>query len=65
LPNCRVTGTVDGVQVGCFPDLETALSGNQPDQVITLMEFDELTRCSTGCPAVNDRAKMQRIARAP
>jgi hypothetical protein len=29
------------------------------------MEFDELTRCSTGCPAVNDRAKMQRIARAP
>ncbi len=29
-------GTVDGVQVGCFPDLYTALAGNPPDQVITL-----------------------------
>jgi sulfur relay (sulfurtransferase) complex TusBCD TusD component (DsrE family) len=32
----RVINTVDGVQVGCFPDLYTALSGNMPDQVITL-----------------------------
>ena len=29
-------GTVDGVRVGCFPDLYTALAGNMPDQVITL-----------------------------
>ena len=28
--------TVDGVQVGCFPDLYEALSGNPPDQVISL-----------------------------
>lgn len=28
--------TVEGVQVGCFPDLYSALSGNPPDQVITL-----------------------------
>jgi hypothetical protein len=28
--------TVDGVQVGCFPDLYAALAGNPPDQVITL-----------------------------
>lgn len=28
--------TVAGVQVGCFPDLYNALSGNPPDQVITL-----------------------------
>ena len=34
--NCRTTGTVKGVQVGCFPDLYNALSGNPPDQVITL-----------------------------
>ncbi|MBI1299025.1 sulfur reduction protein DsrE [bacterium] len=33
---CRPSGTVAGVQVGCFPDLYTALSGNMPDQVITL-----------------------------
>jgi len=26
----------DGVSVGCFPDLYKALSGNVPDQVITL-----------------------------
>ena len=32
---CRPSGTVAGVQVGCFPDLYTALSGNMPDQVIT------------------------------
>lgn len=34
--DCRVTGVVDGVQVGCFPDLYAALSGNPPDQVISL-----------------------------
>lgn len=28
--------TVDGVRVGCFPDLYAALSGNPPDQVITI-----------------------------
>lgn len=33
---CRVVGTVAGVQVGCFPDLYAALAGNMPDQVITL-----------------------------
>jgi len=33
---CRPSGTVAGVHVGCFPDLYTALSGNMPDQVITL-----------------------------
>jgi len=27
---------VDGVCVGCFPDLYAALMGNLPDQVITL-----------------------------
>ena len=27
---------VEGVHVGCFPQLYTALSGNPPDQVITL-----------------------------
>ena len=32
----RVRDTVAGVQVGCFPDLYKALSGNMPDQVITL-----------------------------
>lgn len=32
----RTVGTVDGVQVGCFPDLYAALAGNPPDQVITL-----------------------------
>ena len=31
-----VTGVVDGVTVGCFPDLYAALAGNPPDQVITL-----------------------------
>lgn len=34
--DCKPVGTVDGVQVGCFPDLYAALSGNPPDQVITL-----------------------------
>ncbi len=33
---CRVKHVVAGVQVGCFPDLYTALGGNPPDQVITL-----------------------------
>ena len=28
--------TVDGVRVGCFPDLYAALSGNMPDQIISL-----------------------------
>ncbi len=28
--------TVEGVQVGCFPDLYAALSSNPPDQVISL-----------------------------
>jgi sulfur relay (sulfurtransferase) complex TusBCD TusD component (DsrE family) len=32
----RVKGTVEGVRVGCFPDLYAALAGNPPDQVITL-----------------------------
>jgi hypothetical protein len=32
----RVRDTVAGVQVGCFPDLYKALSGNMPDQIITL-----------------------------
>jgi sulfur relay (sulfurtransferase) complex TusBCD TusD component (DsrE family) len=32
----KAVGTVAGVQVGCFPDLYAALSGNMPDQVITL-----------------------------
>jgi len=34
--NCTVSGVVEGVQVGCFPDLYAALSGNPPDQVISL-----------------------------
>ena len=29
-------GTVEGVTAGCFPQLYDALSGNLPDQVITL-----------------------------
>ena len=29
-------GVVEGVRVGCFPDLYAALSTNPPDQVITL-----------------------------
>jgi hypothetical protein len=34
--DCRPVGVVDGVTVGCFPDLYGALSGNPPDQVISL-----------------------------
>jgi len=34
--DCQPSGTVEGVQVGCFPDLYAALSDNPPDQVITL-----------------------------
>ncbi len=34
--NCQPLGTVEGVRVGCFPDLYAALAGNMPDQVITL-----------------------------
>lgn len=33
---CNPVDTVEGVQVGCFPDLYAALAGNPPDQVITL-----------------------------
>ncbi|NND84176.1 MAG: DsrE family protein [Acidimicrobiia bacterium] len=33
---CSVKDTVDGVHVGCFPDLYAALAGSPPDQVITL-----------------------------
>ena len=33
---CVPINTVEGVQVGCFPDLYSALSGSPPDQVITL-----------------------------
>jgi hypothetical protein len=33
---CTVKDVVEGVTVGCFPDLYTALSSNPPDQVITL-----------------------------
>ena len=34
--DCRVTGVVEGVTVGCFPDLYGALAGAPPDHVITL-----------------------------
>ena len=34
--DCSPTGTVEGVQVGCFPDLYGALAGDPPDHVITL-----------------------------
>jgi len=34
--DCRPSGTVAGVRVGCFPDLYRALSGNPPDHLITL-----------------------------
>jgi len=33
---CLPFDMVDGATVGCFPDLYTALSGNMPDQVISL-----------------------------
>lgn len=32
----RPVSTVEGVRVGCFPDLYQALTGSPPDQVITL-----------------------------
>jgi sulfur relay (sulfurtransferase) complex TusBCD TusD component (DsrE family) len=35
-PDAVAAGTVDGVTVGCFPDLYAALATNPPDQVITL-----------------------------
>jgi hypothetical protein len=34
--DCEPTGTVDGVAVGCFPDLYAALAGNPPDHVVSL-----------------------------
>ncbi|MGH9038773.1 MAG: SaoD/DsrE family protein [Acidimicrobiia bacterium] len=34
--DCKPVNVVAGVQVGCFPDLYAALSGNPPDQVISL-----------------------------
>lgn len=34
--NASVSGVVEGVRVGCFPDLYAALSGVRLDQVITL-----------------------------
>ena len=34
--SCQPKNTVEGVRVGCFPDLYAALAGNPPDQVITL-----------------------------
>jgi sulfur relay (sulfurtransferase) complex TusBCD TusD component (DsrE family) len=34
--DCTTQDTVDGVSVGCFPDLYAALAGNPPDHVITL-----------------------------
>ena len=34
--NAQAINTVEGVQVGCFPDLYKALAGNPPDQIITL-----------------------------
>jgi sulfur relay (sulfurtransferase) complex TusBCD TusD component (DsrE family) len=32
----QASGTVEGVHVGCFPDLYGALAGNPPDHIITL-----------------------------
>ena len=32
----RLKNTIDGLHVGCFPDVYKALSTNMPDQVITL-----------------------------
>lgn len=34
--DCAPHDTVEGVRVGCFPDLYAALAGNPPDHVITL-----------------------------
>ncbi len=36
LGQVKPKGLVEGVQVGCFPQLYEALGGNPPDQVITL-----------------------------
>lgn len=33
---CEAVDTVDGVQVGCFPDLYAALQADPPDHVLTL-----------------------------
>lgn len=33
---CSPVGAVEGVQVGCFPDLYAALADDPPDHVITL-----------------------------
>ena len=33
---CEPVDMVEGATVGCFPDLYSALSGNMPDQVISL-----------------------------
>lgn len=35
-PRYEATDVVDGVTVGCFPELYEALSAHPPDQVITL-----------------------------
>jgi len=34
--NTETVGVVESVQVGCFPDLYTALAPNPPDQIISL-----------------------------
>lgn len=34
--DCTVRGVVDGVRIGCFPDLYAELGGNPPDQIISL-----------------------------
>ena len=34
--DARPVGTVEGVRVGCFPDLYAALAEAPPDQVVTL-----------------------------
>ncbi len=34
--NIKPMGLAKGVEVGCFPQLYEALSGNMPDQIITL-----------------------------
>ncbi len=34
--NCKPSDTVEGVHVGCFPDLYGALAGNPLDHIITL-----------------------------
>jgi sulfur relay (sulfurtransferase) complex TusBCD TusD component (DsrE family) len=34
--NCVTVDTVEGVSVGCFPDLYEALSARPPDHIITL-----------------------------